>query len=133
MQFLIAHTFTDGLARLTSEEQKAVKTTAFDLQVNLANPGTSFHKLDKGRDKNFWLVRVSSDIRLIVTRPLAVCCFATSTIGTKPMTGPNAVISKCIPDGCRSVRRDSGTRRTSRVPVHAIICSSPALSRLPSS
>ena len=26
----------------------------------------SFHKLDKARDKNFWSVRVSSDIRLIV-------------------------------------------------------------------
>ena len=32
MQFLIADTFTDSLARLTSEEQKVVKTTAFDLQ-----------------------------------------------------------------------------------------------------
>lgn len=26
----------------------------------------SFHKLDKAKDKNFWSVRVSSDIRLIV-------------------------------------------------------------------
>ena len=26
----------------------------------------SFHKLEKARDKNFWSVRVSSDIRLIV-------------------------------------------------------------------
>jgi hypothetical protein len=31
LEFLIADTFTDGLARLTSEEQKAVKTTAFEL------------------------------------------------------------------------------------------------------
>jgi hypothetical protein len=28
MEFRIADTFTDGLARLTGEEQKAVKTTA---------------------------------------------------------------------------------------------------------
>src|SRR5215468_3286372 len=68
MDFRIADTFTDSLARLTGEEQKAVKTTAFDLQVNPANPGMSFHKLDKARDKNFWSVRVSSDIRLIVHR-----------------------------------------------------------------
>ena len=34
MQFLIADTFTDSLTRLTAEEQKAVKTTAFDLQMN---------------------------------------------------------------------------------------------------
>src|SRR5882724_10366529 len=66
MEFRIADTFTDSLARLTGDEQKAVKTTAFDLQLNPANPGMNFHKLDKARDKNFWSVRVNSDIRLIV-------------------------------------------------------------------
>ena len=66
MDFRIADTFTDSLARLTGEEQKAVKTTAFDLQLNPTNPGMSFHKLDKVRDKSFWSVRVNSDIRLIV-------------------------------------------------------------------
>jgi superfamily I DNA/RNA helicase/mRNA-degrading endonuclease RelE of RelBE toxin-antitoxin system len=66
MLFRIADTFTDSLARLTGEEQKAVKTTAFDLQLNPENPGHSFHKLDKAKDKNFWSVRVSRDIRLIV-------------------------------------------------------------------
>jgi hypothetical protein len=44
MNFRIADTFTDSLAHLTGDEQKAVKTTAFDLQVNPANPGLSFHK-----------------------------------------------------------------------------------------
>lgn len=66
MEFRIAASFTDSLARLTGEEQKAVKTTAFDLQLNPANPGMSFHKLDRAKDKNFWSVRVSSDLRLIV-------------------------------------------------------------------
>jgi mRNA-degrading endonuclease RelE of RelBE toxin-antitoxin system len=65
-QFRIADTFTASLARLTGEEQKAVKTTAFDLQLNPTNPGMSFHKLNKPKDKNFWSVRVSSEIRLIV-------------------------------------------------------------------
>jgi mRNA-degrading endonuclease RelE of RelBE toxin-antitoxin system len=68
MEFRIADSFTDSLARLTADEQKAVKTTAFDLQLNPANPGMSFHKLDKAKDKNFWSVRVSSDIRIIVHR-----------------------------------------------------------------
>jgi mRNA-degrading endonuclease RelE of RelBE toxin-antitoxin system len=68
MEFRIADTFTDSLARLTGDEQKAVKTTAFDLQLNPANPGMSFHKLEKVRDKNFWSVRVNSDVRLIVHR-----------------------------------------------------------------
>src|SRR4029079_7444518 len=68
MEFRIADTFTESLARLTGDEQKAVKTTAFDLQLNPANPGMSFHKLDKAKDKNFWSMRVNSDIRLIVHR-----------------------------------------------------------------
>lgn len=66
MNFRIADTFTDSLARLPGEEQKSVKTTAFDLQMNPANPGMKFHKLDKAKDKNFWSVRVTSDLRMIV-------------------------------------------------------------------
>ena len=71
MEFRIADTFTDSLARLTGDEQKAVKTTAFDLQLNPVSSGMSFHKLDKARDKSFWSVRVSRDIRLIVHKSQA--------------------------------------------------------------
>ncbi len=39
MTFLLADTFTDSLSRLTGEEQKAIKTTALDLQMNPANSG----------------------------------------------------------------------------------------------
>lgn len=66
MNFRIADTFTDSLARLTGDEQKAVKTTAFDLQVNPINPGMSLHRIDRAKDKYFWSVRVSADIRIIV-------------------------------------------------------------------
>src|SRR6478609_3014154 len=66
MNFRIADTFTDSLARLTGDEQKAVKTTAFDLQMTPASPGMRFHKLDKARDTAFWSVRVTADIRIIV-------------------------------------------------------------------
>jgi len=77
MDFRIADTFTDSLAKLTGDEQKAVKTTAFDLQLNPTNPGMSFHKLDKAKDKNFWSVRVNNNIRLIVHRTSAslLLCF----------------------------------------------------------
>jgi hypothetical protein len=68
MQFRIADTFTDSLARLTRDEQKLAKTTAFDLQVSPENSGMSFHKLDRARDKHFWSVRVGSDLRIIVHR-----------------------------------------------------------------
>ncbi|CAJ6033470.1 superfamily I DNA/RNA helicase-like protein [Burkholderia pseudomallei] len=66
MEFRIADTFTASLVRLTGDEQKLAKTTAFDLQVDPTGNGHSFHKLDKARDSNFWSVRVSRDIRLIV-------------------------------------------------------------------
>lgn len=39
MHFRIAGTFTDNLTRLRNDEQKAVNTTAFDLQLYPANPG----------------------------------------------------------------------------------------------
>jgi hypothetical protein len=66
MQFFIANTFTKSLARLTNDEQKAAKIAAFDLQMNPASPGMSFHRLDRARDKNFHSIRVTRDIRLIV-------------------------------------------------------------------
>lgn len=39
MNFRISDTFTDSLAKLTGEEQKAAKLTAFELQLDPANPG----------------------------------------------------------------------------------------------
>ncbi len=68
MEFRIADTFTDSLARLTGDEQKAAKTTAFDLQLNPAHPGLQFHKLERAKDPNFWSMRVSNDVRIIVHR-----------------------------------------------------------------
>lgn len=68
MEFRIADTFTQSLGRLTADEQKQVKQTAFDAQVNSAHPGLSFHKLDKAKDKNFWSLWVGKDIRIIVHR-----------------------------------------------------------------
>ncbi len=78
MEFRIADTFVDSLSKLSNEEQKAVKTTVFDLQVNPANPGLSFHKLDRAQDPNFASVRVSRDVRLIVhqSKGSLLICFA---------------------------------------------------------
>lgn len=71
MEFRIADTFTDSLGRLTAQEQKAAKTTAFDLQLDPTSNGLSFHKLDRAKDANFWSVRVNADIRIIVHRTAA--------------------------------------------------------------
>lgn len=76
MNFVIGDTFTDGLARLTNAEQKAVKTTVFDLQLDPTGPGLQFHKIDGARDTNFWSLRVNQDIRLIVHRTSATLLLA---------------------------------------------------------
>lgn len=71
MDFRIADTFTDSLARLTGDEQKSVKTTAFDLQLNPAHPSMSLHRIEQSKDKNFWSVRAGSDIRIILHKTQA--------------------------------------------------------------
>lgn len=71
MEFRIASTFQDSLLKLPSQEQKAVKTAAFDLQLNPAHPGLQFHRIERARDPNFWSARVSRDIRLIIHKTAA--------------------------------------------------------------
>ena len=66
MNFHIADSFTGALTRLTGQEQRQAKTTAFDLQLNPAHPSLKMHRLNNGRDPNFWSVRVNDDIRIIV-------------------------------------------------------------------
>jgi mRNA-degrading endonuclease RelE of RelBE toxin-antitoxin system len=68
MIFCIADSFQSALSRLSAQEQKAVKETVFDLQMNPAAPGLQFHRIDKSKDPNFWSMRVNRDIRLIVHR-----------------------------------------------------------------
>lgn len=66
MEFRIADSFTKALRRLTADEQKAVKTSAFDLQTNPDNPGLQLHRIDASKDVNFWSCRVNRDIRIII-------------------------------------------------------------------
>ena len=66
MEFRIADTFTASLGRLTGEEQKAAKITALELQIQPAQPGMRFHRIDGAKDRNFWSVRIGRDLRLIV-------------------------------------------------------------------
>jgi len=66
VRFLIADTFTTSLGKLASEEQSLVKTTVFDLQLNPAHPSLQFHRIAGAKDKNFWSVRSSRDLRIII-------------------------------------------------------------------
>jgi hypothetical protein len=64
----IASTFTDALSRLPSQEQRAAKVTAIDLQMDPTGKGLSMHRVDRSRDPNFWTVRVNRDLRIVVHR-----------------------------------------------------------------
>ncbi|XSG77630.1 3'-5' exonuclease [Herpetosiphon llansteffanensis] len=66
MNVIIADTFQQSLQQLTNNEQKAVKTTAFDLQINPAHPSFQMHRLERAKDAHFWSVRVNDDIRIIL-------------------------------------------------------------------
>lgn len=78
MEFRIADTLTGSMARLSGDEQKAVKTTAFDLQMRPENPGHQMHRIERSHDPHFWSVRVNHDLRLIVhkTAESLLLCFA---------------------------------------------------------
>jgi len=66
MPVILADSFTSALARLTNDEQKQAKLTAFDLQTQPDSPSLRFHRIDKSKDPNFWSVRVNRDLRIIV-------------------------------------------------------------------
>jgi mRNA-degrading endonuclease RelE of RelBE toxin-antitoxin system len=88
MGFRIADTFTGSLADLTNQEQKRVKTTAFDLQMDPSRPGMQMHRVDYSRDNHFWSVRVSGDLRLIVhkTKQSFLLCFVDHHDDGRPRT-----------------------------------------------
>lgn len=66
MNFLIAETFTASFNRLAGTDQKAVKASVFDLQMDPAGHGLRMHRIDNSKDANFWSARVNRDVRLIV-------------------------------------------------------------------
>lgn len=71
MDFRIADTFTDALARLPAQDQKAVKVSVLDLQLDPTAPGLQMHRIDNSKDANFWSARVNRDIRLILHKTAA--------------------------------------------------------------
>lgn len=66
MNFLIAATFTASFNRLSGLNQKAVKASVFDLQMDPTGNGLRLHRIDKSKDPNFWSARVNRDVRLII-------------------------------------------------------------------
>lgn len=78
MEFRISDTFVDSLTKLNNDEQKLVKTTVMDLQIDPSSPGLAFHKLDRAQDARFASVRASRDLRVIVhqLQNSLLVCFA---------------------------------------------------------
>ena len=68
MNFLIAETFIASFNRLAGTDQKAVKASVFDLQMDPAGNGLQLHRIDRSKDPNFWSARVNRDVRLVVHR-----------------------------------------------------------------
>ncbi|MGO8450662.1 3'-5' exonuclease [Rhizobium ruizarguesonis] len=68
MNFLIAETFTSSFNRLSGVDQKAVKASVFDLQMDPTGNGLQLRRIDNSKDPNFWSARVNRDLRLIVHR-----------------------------------------------------------------
>ena len=66
MNFHIADTFTSSFNRLSGQDQKAVKASVFDLQMDPSGNGLQLHRVDKSKDPNFWTARVNRDVRLVV-------------------------------------------------------------------
>ena len=66
MTHRIADTFYDALNKLSQQEQKIVKQSVFDFQIDPSKASFSIHKVDRGRDPNLWTARVNRDIRMVV-------------------------------------------------------------------
>ena len=66
MTTILADSFTASLAKLTNDEQKQAKLTAFDLQTDPDRPGLQMHRIEASKDPNFWSVRVNRDLRIII-------------------------------------------------------------------
>jgi superfamily I DNA/RNA helicase len=64
MPAFIADTFMHGLAKLSTDEQTAVKAAVFDFQLRPEHPSFQYHRVHGSTDA--WSARVNRDIRMIV-------------------------------------------------------------------
>lgn len=66
MNFILAKTFTDSLAKLDKPAQSMVKAAVFDFEQNPDLPGFHFHRVHRARDDNMWTARVNDDLRMVI-------------------------------------------------------------------
>ena len=115
MDFRLAATFTDALARLPAQEQKAVKVSVLDLQLDPSAPGLQMHRIDKSRDEHFWSARVGRDLRLILHKTEASILVAYVGHHDRRLRLGGAAADRNPPhDGGGADRRGARTRRGRR-------------------
>jgi superfamily I DNA/RNA helicase len=66
MNFILAKTFSDSLAKLDKPAQSLVKGAVFDFEQNPDLPGFQFHRVTKAKDPNMWTARVNDDLRMVI-------------------------------------------------------------------
>jgi hypothetical protein len=66
VNFILAKTFTDSLAKLDTPLQAQVKAAVFDFQQSPKLPGFQFHRIDRAKDKHMWSARVNDDLRMVI-------------------------------------------------------------------
>ena len=71
MEFRLAETFIAALSRLTRDEQKAVKNSVVDLQINPSDAGPPAAPHRRFQRPQFWSIRVNRDIRIIIHKTAA--------------------------------------------------------------
>jgi hypothetical protein len=64
----LAVTFNRSLNRLTAAEQAMAKQIVFDYMADPTRPSLALHRVDRARDKRFWTIRASRDLRVVVLK-----------------------------------------------------------------
>ena len=123
MRFAIANTFQKALQKLEGKDAaaaKLAKQSAFEFQMNPAQSGFSFERINKSKDPNFWSLRVSDGIRIIAHRApdMVTMCYV-DRHADEPTSGQSVAASKYIlkpapPRSSRFGRRSRRSRRSSR-------------------
>lgn len=66
LSVLIASSFYESRGKLDGVGSRLAGEAALKIMENPKNPGFKMHRVDKGKDANFWSARVNDDLRLIL-------------------------------------------------------------------
>jgi hypothetical protein len=123
MEFRIADTFTAALSRLTRDEQKAVKNSVFDLQINPTMQGLQLHRIDASKDRNFWSFGSTVTFASSFPRRPQVCCWPMSITMTMHKWAERRRIETHPKTGAVQIVVRERVEEIARAPFYARDCS----------